>query len=140
METHAISTCSHCPRCTCTLGSKALVSPQQVSWLFMRAQPISPSKVGWHQPSPASSLTGREEASFFKFNSDVHKPLSTGDNQFSNTEYYGIAWVGRDLKVNPVPPPCCELTTTHQTRLPWTPSNLANTSGDGASTFLLFQL
>jgi len=71
----------------------------------------------------------------------VHKPLSTEDNQFSNTEYYGIACVGRDLKVHPVPTPCHGLAAPYQVRLLRAPSNLAlGICRDTASTASLCNL
>jgi len=36
-----------------------------------------------------------------------------------------MAWVGRDLKAQPVSTPCHDLVATYQLRLPRAPSNMA---------------
>ena len=46
-----------------------------------------------------------------------------------------MAWVGKDLKVRPVPTPCCGLAAPHEIRLPRAPSNPAlRASSNGIST------
>ena len=54
----------------------------------------------------------------------------------TSTINHGMVWVGKDLKAHPAPSHAMGRDTSHQTRIPETPSMALGASRDGAPTAL----